>query len=84
MLDLTQTPGGHIILIMVIGMCMFHAANGVRLYLTEGGRGVGKPGRPDYPYKPTSISAKMRACIWVSIALAALAMIYGANILFGE
>jgi len=26
----------------------------------------------------------MRACIWVTVALAALAMIYGANVLFGE
>jgi len=83
MLDLTQTPGGHIILIIVIGMSAFHAANGVRLYITEGGRGVGRPGRPDYPYRPTSLSPRMRACIWVTVALAALAMIYGANVLFG-
>lgn len=84
MLAITQKPEGHIILIMVIGMCVFHAANGIRLYISEGGKGVGRPGRPDYPYSPTSISAKMRACIWVSIAVAALAMMYGASILFGE
>lgn len=84
MLDLTQTPGGHIVLIIVIGMSTFHAANGVRLYITEGGKGVGRPGRPDYPYRPTTLSARMRACIWVTITLAALAMIYGANVLFGE
>lgn len=84
MLELTQTPGGHVILIIVIGMCAFHAANGVRLYVTEGGKRIGRPGRPEYPYKPTTLSLGMRACIWVSIALAALAMIYGANVLFGE
>ncbi len=83
MLNLTQTPGGHTILIIVIGMSAFHAANGVRLYITEGGRGVGRPGRPDYPYRPTSISARMRACIWVSVTLAAAAIIYGADVLFG-
>jgi succinate dehydrogenase / fumarate reductase cytochrome b subunit len=84
MLELTQTTEGHIILIVVIGMCVFHAANGVRLYIAHGGRGVGAPGRPDYPYIPTSLSLKMRACIWVSMALAALAMMYGASVLFGE
>lgn len=84
MLELTQTPQGHLILILVIGMSVFHAANGVRLYLAHGGKGVGSPGRPDYPYRPTSISLKMRACIWVSMTLAALAMMYGASILFGE
>ena len=83
MLAITQTTEGHIILMIVIGMCVFHAANGVRLYLAEGGKGVGKPGRPEYPYSPTSISKKMQACIWVSVALAALAMMYGASVLFG-
>ncbi len=84
MLELTQTTEGHIILTLVIGMCIFHAANGVRLYFAEGGKGVGRPGRPEYPYNPLSLSNKMKACIWVSIALAALAMMYGASVLFGE
>ncbi|MEM2855539.1 MAG: hypothetical protein QW416_00340 [Candidatus Nitrosocaldaceae archaeon] len=84
MLELTQTTQGHIILTLVIGMCVFHAANGVRLYFAEGGKGLGKAGRPEYPYNPLSLNNKMKACIWVSIALAALAMMYGASILFGE
>ncbi len=84
MLQLTQTTEGHIILILVIGMSVFHAANGVRLYIAHGGKGIGAPGRPEYPYRPTSLNMKMRACIWVIIALAALAMMYGATVLFGE
>lgn len=84
MLELTQTTEGHIILIIVIGMSVFHAANGVRLYIAHGGKGIGRPGRPEYPYIPTSLSLKMRACLWVSMALAALAMMYGASVLFGE
>ncbi len=84
MLALTQTTEGHIILIIVIGMCVFHAANGVRLYFAETGKGLGRAGRPEYPYTPTSLNNKMKACIWVSIALAALAMMYGTSILFGE
>ena len=84
MLELTQTTEGHIILLLVIGMSVFHTANGIRVMLGHGGVGVGKPGRPDYPYRPASLNYKQRLCIWVSIALAALAMLYGAGILFGE
>lgn len=84
MLELTQTPGGHILLTLVIGMCVFHTANGIRVMLGHGGIGVGKPGQPEYPYKAASLNYKQRLCIWVSIALAALAMMYGASVLFGD
>lgn len=84
MLMLTQSTWGHIILLIVIGMCVYHAANGVRLYLAESGIGIGRPGRPEYPYNPSSLNNRMKVCIWVSIALAALAMLYGASVLFGE
>ncbi len=84
MLELTQTTEGHIILLLVIGMSVFHTANGIRVMLGHGGIGVGKPGRPDYPYRAASLNYKQRLCIWVSIALAALAMMYGSGVLFGE
>jgi succinate dehydrogenase / fumarate reductase cytochrome b subunit len=84
MLEFTQTPQGHIILTLVIGMCVFHTANGIRVMLGHGGIGVGKPGQPEYPYKAASLNYKQRLCIWVSIGLAALAMMYGASVLFGD
>ena len=84
MLDLTQTTEGHIILTIVIGMCVFHTANGIRVMLGHGGVGVGKPGRPDYPYKPASLNSRHKLCILTSIGLAALAMMYGLAVLFGE
>ena len=84
MLELTQTPQGHILLTLVIGMCVFHTANGIRVMLGHGGIGVGKPGQPEYRYKAASLNYKQRLCIWVSIALAALAMMYGASVLFGD
>ena len=84
MLEMTQTTEGHIILTIVIGMCVFHTVNGIRIMLGHGGVGVGKPGRPDYPYKPSSINMKNKACIYVSIGLAALAMMYGLGVMFGE
>src|SRR5574342_1257425 len=84
MLELTQTTEGHIILTLVIGMCVFHTANGIRVMLGHGGVGVGKPGRPDYPYEPASLNSRHKLCILASIGLAALAMMYGLAVLFGE
>jgi succinate dehydrogenase / fumarate reductase, cytochrome b subunit len=84
MLEFTQTTQGHIFLTLVIGMCVFHTANGIRVMLGHGGIGVGKPGQPEYPYKASSLNSKQRLCIWVSIGLAALAMMYGASVLFGD
>ena len=51
-LEITQTTEGHAILAIVIAMCVFHTVNGIRVMLGEGGVGVGKPARPDYPYIP--------------------------------
>lgn len=84
MLEVTQTPAGEIILTLVIGMCVFHTANGIRVMLGYGGIGIGKPGQPEYPYKATSLNYKQRLCIWVSIALAAFAMMYGLGIMLGD
>ena len=84
MLQLTQTTQGHIILTLVIGMCVFHTANGIRLMFAHGGMGVGKPTRPDYPYIPNSQNMKNKLCIYASIGVAALAMMYGLSVLFGE
>ena len=83
MLQLTQTPWGHMFLMLVIGTSTFHSANGVRLIFTHGGKGLGKPGTPDYPYDAVSLNYRQKSGIWVALILAVAAMIYGGNILFG-
>jgi succinate dehydrogenase / fumarate reductase, cytochrome b subunit len=83
MLQLTQTPWGHIFLILVIGTSTFHSANGIRLIFTHAGKGLGSPGRPDYPYDAVSLNYRQKSGIWIALILALAAMIYGANILFG-
>lgn len=83
-LEITQTTEGHIILAIVIGMCVFHTANGIRVMLGHGGVGVGKATRPDYPYTPASQNARHKIAIYSSIVLAALAMMYGMAVMFGE
>ena len=83
-LELTQTTEGHIVLAIVIGMCVFHTVNGIRVMLGHGGIGVGKPGRPDYPYTPRSQGINHKITIYSAIVLAAIAMMYGLAVMFGE
>ena len=83
-LAITQTTEGHIILALVIGMSVFHTINGIRVMLGHGGVGVGKPGRPDYPYPAYSQNARHKITIYSAIVLAAIAMMYGLAVMFGE
>ena len=83
-LEITQTTEGHIILAIVIGMSVFHTVNGIRVMLGEGGVGVGRPARPDYPYSPQSQNSKHKIAIYSAIVLAALAMMYGLAVMYGE
>lgn len=83
-LELTQTTEGHLFLVLVIGMCVFHTVNGIRVMLGHGGVGVGKPARPDYPYTPASQNYRHKIGIYSAILLAAVAMMYGTAVLFGE
>ena len=83
-LALTQTTEGHLFLVLVIGMCVFHTVNGIRVMLGHGGVGVGKPARPDYPYIPASQNYRHKIGIYSAILLAAVAMMYGTAVLFGE
>lgn len=83
-LELTQTIEGHIILTIVIGMCVFHTVNGIRVMLGHGGVGVGRPTRPDYPYISQSQNYRHKIAIYSAIVLAAIAMMYGLAVMFGE
>ncbi|MBI5859292.1 MAG: succinate dehydrogenase [Nitrosarchaeum sp.] len=83
-LELTQTNAGHAILAIVIAMCVFHTVNGIRVMLGHGGVGVGKPARPDYPYTPASQNIRHKMGIYSAIILAAIAMMYGLAVMFGE
>ena len=46
-LEMTQTTEGHLFLALVIGMCVFHTGNGIRLMIAQMGYGIGKTERPD-------------------------------------
>ena len=83
-LELTQSTEGHAVLAIVIGMCVFHTVNGIRVMLGHGGVGVGTPGRADYPYTPRSQNARHKIGIYSAIVLAAIAMMYGLAVMYGE
>jgi succinate dehydrogenase / fumarate reductase cytochrome b subunit len=53
------------------------------LIFTEAGKGLGKPGRPDYPYDAMSLNYRQKSGIWVALILAAVAMLYGSSVLLG-
>ncbi len=84
LMEMTATTEGHAVLAIVIGMCVFHTVNGVRVMLGHGGVGVGKPTRPDYPYVPASQNYRHKIGIYSAIVLAAFAMMYGLAVMFGE
>ncbi len=83
-MEIISSPEGHIIMAIVIAMCVFHTVNGIRVMLGHGGIGVGKPARPDYPYDPASQNYRHKIGIYSAILLAAIAMMYGLAVMFGE
>ena len=83
-MEIISGTEGHIIMSIVIAMCVFHTVNGVRVMLGHGGVGVGKPARPDYPYDPASQNYRHKIGIYSAIVLAAIAMMYGLAVMFGE
>ena len=83
-MEMISTTEGHIIMSIVIAMCVFHTVNGVRVMLGHGGVGVGTPARPDYPYDPASQNYRHKIGIYSAMVLAAIAMMYGIAVMFGE
>lgn len=55
---------------VVFVACLFHGANGLRLILAELGFGLGKPGRPVYPYRTCLERQRRLALVLVVVALA--------------
>ncbi len=69
-------------LLVVVG-AVFHAVNGIRVMLLELSPLVGKPARPDYPYKPTSLGRGQRSILYVGLVMSVLAIIGAGLALWG-
>jgi succinate dehydrogenase / fumarate reductase cytochrome b subunit len=79
----TENILGHVVLVMVVLVVVYHGINGMRLILAEYGLIFEKPARPEYPYKAKSLRTIQRHLIWVAIVGAILAALYSGGILFG-
>lgn len=82
-LSVTENLLGHLVLVMVVLVVVYHGINGTRLILAEYGLIFGKPTRPDYPYRARSLHTVQRHLIWVAVVGAILAALYSGGILFG-
>jgi succinate dehydrogenase / fumarate reductase, cytochrome b subunit len=82
-LAVTENALGHVVLVMVVLVVVYHGINGMRLILSEYGLIFAKPSRPDYPYKAKSLRTIQRHLIWVAIIGAILAALYTGGTLFG-
>ena len=78
----TENVVGHIILVMVVLVVVFHGINGIRLILSEYGLIFQKPTRPEFPYRAKSLRALQRHMIWAAIAAAIIASLWTGALLF--
>jgi succinate dehydrogenase / fumarate reductase cytochrome b subunit len=79
----TENALGHVVLVMVVLVVVYHGINGMRLILAEYGVIFAKPTKPDYPYRAKSLRTIQRHLIWVAIIAAILAALYTGGTLFG-
>lgn len=82
-LGLTENALGHVVLVMVVLVVVYHGVNGLRLILVEYGLIVARPSRPDYPYRAKSLRTVQRHLIWAAVIAAILAALYSGGVLFG-
>ena len=83
MSNLVENSFGHLILVLVVLILIFHGTNGIRLIVSELGLVLGKPGAIEYPYKARSLGVVQKAAIGLAIVLAFVGMIWAYLILFG-
>jgi len=83
MSSIVENVVGHLILVLVATVVVFHGMNGIRLILSEYGLIFEKPSRIEYPYRAKGLRAIQRHMIWAAIILAIVAALWSGSILFG-
>ncbi len=83
LMDIMKNPLAHIGELLVIVGAAFHGVNGIRVMLLEVTSLVGKPLRPDYPYKVQSLGKGQQTILYTAIIMASLSMIAGIVVLWG-
>jgi succinate dehydrogenase / fumarate reductase, cytochrome b subunit len=80
---IVENSFGHLILILVVLIVIFHGVNGLRLIGSELGLILGRPAAIEFPYKAKSLKSAQKMIIWVAIALALIGTAWAFMILFG-
>jgi succinate dehydrogenase cytochrome b556 subunit len=63
---------------LLVAVVAFHGLNGIRLILAEAGLSIGKPVRPIYPYRPTSLGRRQRYFILLLMIIGGIFLIAAA------
>ena len=80
---IVENSFGHLILVLLALVVLFHGTNGIRLILAELGLIVGRPSSIEYPYKAKSLGHVQKAFFWAAVAVALLGALWTGLILFG-
>ncbi len=83
LMGMLLNPLAHIGELLVVVGATFHAINGIRVMLLELTALVGRPIRPDYPYRVQSLGKGERSILYTAIIMAGLSTIAGILILWG-
>jgi len=79
---IVENSFGHLILILLVLVLVFHGINGIRLILTEFGIVFRSPSAIEFPYKPRALSSGQRSLIYIGIATAVISAIWTYLVLF--
>lgn len=79
---IVENSFGHLILVLVVLIIVFHGLNGLRLLVSELGLIFRKPSAIEFPYKAKSLKSPQQALIWVAIALALVGTLWAFLIIF--
>lgn len=78
-----SNPLAHVGELLVVAGATFHGINGIRVMLLETTSLVGRPARPDYPYKAQSLGKGQQSILYTAMIMAGLSTIAGIVILWG-
>jgi succinate dehydrogenase cytochrome b subunit len=80
---IVENSFGHLILVIVVLLVVFHGTNGIRLIFAELGLISRKPSAIEYPYKPKSLNSLQRGLVAIAIVAGVGAAVWAWLILFG-
>jgi succinate dehydrogenase/fumarate reductase cytochrome b subunit len=75
--QLSDTPLGLVVELLLLATIGFHSANGVRLILGSFGIAMDSPGRPDYPFKIGSFNNIQKILVMIAFIFGIMLFLLG-------